>query len=209
MEQYRLQATRAALDVWTALDHRDELRVDALVPAQTCEGDHRREVVPPASPLRQPCASRRNTHASDDLSLVVEHVQQRSVLLGVGLLEEPPWPDGIRHGPPQRTGREVPGKRDRLADRCREVTRRSRVVPHDGAVSVEACASQTGASPAYPAVDGIEDGEPVPADSLMARRQERRQALRDRLDRSVLSDDVGAFAGGGRLVVHGGHASDV
>ena len=87
LQHHAKRAFGTRLDAGTALDHRHEPLVDLFVAAQARQRDHSRQRLPGAARRRQPGLARLDPQARDRLAAIVEDVEQRTVLLGVGLRE--------------------------------------------------------------------------------------------------------------------------
>ena len=86
-EHHAVEALRAGLDSRATLDHRHEPLEDVFVAAQARQRDHRGQRLPGIARHRQPGPARLDPQACDRLVPVVEDLEQRPVLLCVGLRE--------------------------------------------------------------------------------------------------------------------------
>ena len=103
-----LDAVRARRDAGSALDHRFQPLVGVFVAAESGQRHDGRQWLPRASRRRPSDVAGFDAQARDGLVAVVEDVEQRSVLLGVSLRQQPPHADHGRHFLLERTRRQVP-----------------------------------------------------------------------------------------------------
>ena len=147
-----------------------------LVAAQACQRDHRRQPLPDTARVRQPGLARRDAEPRHRLLPIVEDIEQRTVLLGVVLVEEPPHTDDRCHRPLERTIGELPCEADGLADPHGEMAAAAAALPGDRGSAVDAVSCQTGARPPDSPIKCVQHREPVPGNLVMTRWQKRLQA---------------------------------
>ena len=196
LKEDALDAGRTRREAGAALDHRFQPLVGAFVAAQAGERHDRRQRLPRASRRRPPDLAGFDAQARDRLVPLVEDVEERPVLFGVGLRQQPPHANHGRQFLFERARRQVPhevhGLRHAHGQRRSSVARLPR---HDcGLVDArppEACAGFSDAS-----VERVEHGESMPADGVMTRGEQRAQALSQRRARYVAADEVHRLAGG-------------
>ena len=105
---------------------RHEALVRVFVPAQARQRDHGRQRLPGTCATRQPRAARLDPQARDRLAPIIEDLEQRSVLLRVGLREQPAHANHRCQHLLQRTIGEIPGEAHRLLQPDRQLASRRR-----------------------------------------------------------------------------------
>lgn len=136
---------------------------------------------------------------------VVEHVEEQSVLFGVGLVEEASRSDDRHQRPLQRAGGEVLGEARRLFQPDFQMISALARLPRDRGIVI-AAAREAGTAATDELVERLEKGEPMPGNRVMSGWQKCLQARSDGSCRDFSRDDVDRFDGGRRAVFHLRHA---